>query len=278
MPTKPADAVVLKQTLQSAAQHEVWEARYRTARSEDFYEQVFDWLSAKAGITPGEQVLDIGCGIGAHAVRLARRGFRVVAADFSSDRVAAARASVQASGTASLVRVQEEDLRAGLSFDSNSFSGVLCWGVLMHIHDNEQAMAELIRVTRPGGAIIVAESNFFSLDGVASFVAAVVRRLSGSKQRKRMEWTNYGMEYLTSTPSGDLVVRHSRIPGLVRFFESRGCYLRHRVSGQFSESFTKMGSTPFAGAVHTFNSAWFSALKWPRASCGNILVFQRRQQ
>ena len=271
----PADTASLKQTLKSGAQHEVWERAFRAPRCEQFYEQVFDWLAAHAGLSSGATVLDIGCGIGAHSVRLAQHGFNVVAADFSPDRVAAAKSYVQAQGMGKQIQVQEEDLQTGLSFPSQSFDGVLCWGVLMHIHQNERAMSELVRVTREKGTIILAEANLFSFDGAASWGMGWAKRMLGSKQRKSIGWTRYGMEYLTSTPYGDLMVRHSRIPALIRYFKGQGCSLRYRVSGQFTEAFTRLSQAPFAAAIHAFNSAWFSALKWPRPSFGNVLVFRR---
>src|SRR5207302_4276613 len=195
----PADTDALKQTLKSSAQHEVWERAFRVPRCEQFYEQVFDWLAAHAGLPLGATVLDIGCGMGAHSVRLAQRGYNVVAADFSPDRVAAAKSYVQTQGMEKQVQVKEEDLQAGLSFSSERFDGVLCWGVLMHIHNNERAMSELVRETREKGIIILTEANFFSLDGAASWGMGWTKRMLGSKQRKSIDWTRYGVEYLTST-------------------------------------------------------------------------------
>ena len=49
----------------------------------------------------------------------------------------------------------------------------------MHISENERAMRELIRVVRPGGSIVIAETNFYSFDCLASrFAAAIFRRAS----------------------------------------------------------------------------------------------------
>src|SRR4029077_5140352 len=111
-----------------------------------------------------------GCGAGHHARLLAERGFEVVAADFSPDRVSAAQANVQARGLQRRVSVHEEDLEVGLSFEEQSFDGVLCWGVLMHIPDNERAMSELVRVTRRGGKIMIYENNWFSLYSLLTLV------------------------------------------------------------------------------------------------------------
>jgi 2-polyprenyl-3-methyl-5-hydroxy-6-metoxy-1,4-benzoquinol methylase len=72
----------VRDTLAKPTIHEHWEDRYRTAENERLYEQAF-----AAHLRKGA-VLDVGCGIGAHSDRLARREFRVVEVDVP-DRVLA---------------------------------------------------------------------------------------------------------------------------------------------------------------------------------------------
>ncbi len=74
-------------------------------------------------------LLDVGCGTGRHSVRLARRGARVVAVDFSLGMLSKARA--KSAGTA--VRFVEHDLAAPLPFAERSFDRVVCGLVLDHI-------------------------------------------------------------------------------------------------------------------------------------------------
>ncbi len=161
--TPPVSEV--KQTLSDSTVHKIWEQTYRTTQSERFYERVFDWI-AKHEALQGLRALDIGCGIGQHAIRLAKRGCNVVAADFSADRVAAAKENIERQGFGSRISVQNEDLESGLSFPEASYDIVLCWGVLMHIPQIVPAIRELVRVTRPGGKILVYEANLFGLDAV----------------------------------------------------------------------------------------------------------------
>ena len=62
-----------------------------------FYEEVFDWIAAHEQLH-GKKALDIGCGIGQHAIRLAKKILRHVAADFSEDRAAAAAENIGRQG------------------------------------------------------------------------------------------------------------------------------------------------------------------------------------
>src|SRR5271167_3882234 len=143
----PSASESVRSALSGPAIREGWESVYRNPRSERLYELVFDWIAKHGGVPAGSRWLDIGCGIGQHATRLQRRGYRVTAADFSPDRVRAARTHIQQMGLENEISVRREDLVAGLSFPAAAFDAVLCWGVLMHIPMLETAMSELIRVT-----------------------------------------------------------------------------------------------------------------------------------
>ena len=100
-------------------------------------------------------VLDVGCGTGALAERLAARGYEVVGVDPSDGmlevlrrRCPAVRA-VQASGTE-------------LPFDDDSFQLVVTVATMHHIADPDavrQALIEMVRVSRPGGRIVIWDHN-----------------------------------------------------------------------------------------------------------------------
>jgi SAM-dependent methyltransferase len=116
----------------------------------------FDRLAA-LGVRPGHLVLDAGAGFGRHAFELARRGHRVVALDFGSDEVLTTRDTFAAMVEASEVRA---DVVAGvvggdatrLPFADHTFDAVITSEVLEHVLDDTAALAELVRVLRPGGA------------------------------------------------------------------------------------------------------------------------------
>lgn len=95
-------------------------------------------------------VLDVGCGEGRNAVRLAQRGARVLAMDMSA---AALENGARAWGDAGGIEWRQGDARtAGL--EPASFDGVLACSVLHWLEDEEQVadvIARLQAATRPGG-------------------------------------------------------------------------------------------------------------------------------
>jgi SAM-dependent methyltransferase len=115
---------------------------------------------AQFPITPGERVLDLGCGGGRHAFELYRRGANVVACDLDGDELAGVQnmfRAMDAAGEppngATATVVQGNVL--SLPFPDAAFDAVIISEVLEHIPDDEQAMAEIARILRPGGRVAV---------------------------------------------------------------------------------------------------------------------------
>jgi SAM-dependent methyltransferase len=115
---------------------------------------------ARLPITPGERVLDLGCGFGRHAFEAFRRGADVVAVDRSADEVAEVTkmfGAMVAAGEAApsqLARAVRADLTA-LPFPDGAFDTVIASEVLEHIPNDADAIAEIARVVRPGGRVAV---------------------------------------------------------------------------------------------------------------------------
>jgi SAM-dependent methyltransferase len=106
-----------------------------------------------AGVQDGESILDIGSGTGAVAAAVleARPKAHVVGLDPSADFVAAARRRAPKQGARYIVA----DARR-LDFSDATFDRTLSLLALNFIPDPAQALAEQIRVTRPGGLIAAA--------------------------------------------------------------------------------------------------------------------------
>ena len=114
----------------------------------------------KLGIVPGDRVLDIGCGYGRHSFEVLRRGGHAVAADLSDTELKDVLATFAAMS-------EIEELPAGatgscvnanvltLPFADGAFDHVIASEILEHIPDDTDAMAEIARVTKPGGTITV---------------------------------------------------------------------------------------------------------------------------
>ncbi len=102
---------------------------------------------------PGQRILDLAAGTGASSVSLARSGAEVVAADFSPGMIAEGRR--RHSGIPNLT-FEEADATA-LPFDDDSFDTVTMSFGLRNVNEPKKAIAELLRVTRPGGRLVVCE-------------------------------------------------------------------------------------------------------------------------
>jgi SAM-dependent methyltransferase len=111
-------------------------------------------------VGPGVRVLDVGCGAGRHAFEAYRHGADVVALDqdvVELEQVAAMFAAMAAEGeipSGARAEVMKGDALA-LPYDDTSFDVVVAAEVLEHIPEDEQAMAEIARVVRPGGRVAV---------------------------------------------------------------------------------------------------------------------------
>ncbi|HET9947371.1 MAG TPA: class I SAM-dependent methyltransferase [Longimicrobiales bacterium] len=95
--------------------------------------------------TPEGTVLDLGCGTGAHAIRLARRGCRMVAVDLSLAGVRAARERFRREGLKGQFVVADAE---HLPFKDGSFEVVWSSLLLHHFPKLETLPEELSRVTR----------------------------------------------------------------------------------------------------------------------------------
>lgn len=109
---------------------------------------------------PGDTLLDAGCGMGgdvfALAVPVGPTG-RVVGVDRGEVMVAEAR--TRAKGLGLPVEFQVGDITR-LDFPDDTFDGCRADRVLHHLDDPARALAELARVARPGGRVVVAEPDF----------------------------------------------------------------------------------------------------------------------
>lgn len=103
-------------------------------------------------------LLDVGGGPGRYAITLAAQGYHVTLADISAPELDLARQKAAEAGV-SLANVVEADARDLSRFGDASFDAVLIMGPLYHLLDEEgrrRALAEAVRVLRPGGVLFAA--------------------------------------------------------------------------------------------------------------------------
>lgn len=261
----------VEKTLQEPEIHRQWEDSYRTAENEAFYEEAFDYIKSVLDAPKNSTVLDAGCGSTAHSIRLVRRGFSVLAVDFSESVLKKAELNLQSSGLLDNIKLQRENILS-LSFSDGTFDYILCWGVLMHIPDIEKAISELDRVLKKGGILVISEANMFSIQ---SIIERTVKPLLG-KGDATVHKTAAGLEYWKSTSSGKLLIRQTNIRWLKQKFTSNGFTIKAHVSGQFTELYTRFSSRLPRNLIHGFNHLWFKYLKIPYFAFGNIVIVQKQ--
>jgi SAM-dependent methyltransferase len=121
------------------------------------------------GIPPSAQVLDVGCGTGSNLRLLVDLGFGdVTGLDRSEDAIRWCREK-------RLPPVERGDLCA-LPFPEDHFDLVLATDVLEHIDEPDVGVAELCRVLRPGGTLIVTVPAFENLWGLQDDMSHHKRR------------------------------------------------------------------------------------------------------
>jgi ubiquinone/menaquinone biosynthesis C-methylase UbiE len=127
-------------------------------------------LVATLGVTPGLDVLDLGCGDGTTALPEAQLGANVLGVDIAENLVAAGNARAQRIGLANL-RFQQGDATDLKELADDSFDLVVSIFGAMFAPKPFDVAKEVVRVTRPGGRIVM--GNWIPND--PTFVAQLLR-------------------------------------------------------------------------------------------------------
>ncbi len=273
-----SESEVVEKCLEKPDVHQQWEKAYRTPENERFKEQAFDYITHVINASNNSTTLDAGCGVCAHSILLANRGFFVRAVDFSQSVLIMAEANVKARGLENKIKVQRGNILA-LSFEDMTFDYILCWGVLMHIPDIEKAISELARVLKPGGILVIGEGIMYSL---RSIILRTLKRFLGKKAPDGMEYksislgkkTLAGIEYWSVTSAGMLLARQANIRWLIERFKSNRFIVKKHLAGQFTEVCVIISSHLLKNLVHGFNNFWFRYIKIPHFAFDDILIFK----
>jgi len=102
---------------------------------------------------PGERILDLGAGTASSSASFAASGADVVAADFSPGMLTEGK---RRHGHLPNLSFVEADA-TNLPFDDDSFDAVSMSYALRNVQDPKKALAELLRVTKPGGRLVINE-------------------------------------------------------------------------------------------------------------------------
>lgn len=119
-------------------------------------DRLTDLLIGRLAVPPGGRVLDLGCGIGKPALRLARAtGVDVLGITISHSQVAQANDRARQEGLADRVTFQVADGTA-MPFADDTFDAVLAIESILHM-DRDRALREISRVLRPGGRLVATD-------------------------------------------------------------------------------------------------------------------------
>ncbi len=134
------------------------------------------WERAHLGLAHGERLLDVGCGLGEAGLTLARdlgEGGELVGIDLSESMLRVARANAAAAPCR--VRFTVGDARS-LDEPDDSFDAVRSERTLQWLADPAAAVAEMVRVVRPGGRVSLIDTDWstFTIDVGDDALAALV--------------------------------------------------------------------------------------------------------
>jgi 2-polyprenyl-3-methyl-5-hydroxy-6-metoxy-1,4-benzoquinol methylase len=149
-------------------------------------------------LTPGSDVLDVGCGPGSITIDLARlvAPGRVVGVENVEEPLTLARGAASEAGTEIEFRIGDA---YALDFPDASFDVVHAHQVLQHLTDPVAALREMSRVCRPGGVVAVRDADYAAmtwypeLDGLAEWLdlyraVALGNRAQPDAGRRLLAW------------------------------------------------------------------------------------------
>ncbi len=141
---------------------------YRQARIETYGEDLgqTSWVTTEESnaipqlleLRPDSYVLEIGCGSGRYALRVAEKiGCRILGTDINANGIRTANELAREQKLNSLVRFEEGDAAKPLPFADAAFEAVFSNDVLCHILGRPALFAEIHRVLKPGGRLLFSD-------------------------------------------------------------------------------------------------------------------------
>jgi ubiquinone/menaquinone biosynthesis C-methylase UbiE len=147
----------IKANRQAIARFDRWAKTYDEGRLTTWMRQGQEKCLDALCLKKTDSFLDVGCGTGWGVVRAAERLYdgRACGIDLSPEMIARAR---KAANRYPNVEFRVADAEQ-LPYDDVSFDGVMCTHSFHHYSDPVRALSEIRRVTKPGGRLVILDSN-----------------------------------------------------------------------------------------------------------------------
>lgn len=129
---------------------------------------------ARFNVTSGQMVLEIGVGLGADHQQFAQAGAELWGIDLTERAIEHTQRRMQAFGLSSNLAVGDAE---NLEFEDGKFDLVYSWGVLHHSPNTPKAVAEVLRVTKPGGRARIMIYHTWSMVGLMLWLRYALLRL-----------------------------------------------------------------------------------------------------
>ncbi|MCX6893129.1 MAG: methyltransferase domain-containing protein [Verrucomicrobia bacterium] len=194
-PAAPGEPSALKDQVKAFWNREscdTWQAQSEKF-SREYFEQIEQWryrdqpfIHSFAQFTRyrGKRVLEVGFGAGTDFIQWLRAGARVSGIDLTEEALANVRQRVEVYSLPQPEGLQVADAES-LPFPSNTFDLGYSWGVLHHTPNTGKALAELVRVVRPGGEIKI---MLYNRRGMYAWKMWVKHALLKGRPWKSLRW------------------------------------------------------------------------------------------
>ncbi|WP_051727536.1 SAM-dependent methyltransferase [Nocardia brasiliensis] len=140
---------------------------------DDAQDRLTDLIAQASAATSGRRVLDVGCGTGGPACRIARtKGAYVTGVTISPKQVDTANSHSRQQGLSDLTNFRVADATS-LPFGGESFDAAIAIESILHMPDKTRVLHELFRVLRPGAKLAIADITQRESETIQSIGAAV---------------------------------------------------------------------------------------------------------
>ncbi|MCL0056313.1 glycosyltransferase [Dehalococcoidia bacterium] len=153
----------------------------------------------------GERILDIACGSGIQSMKMAKRGSKVYGIDMNERTIFVAKVITE--GTGAIFQIGNAE---ALPYQSGVFDKIVCVCSLEHFKDDEKALAEMNRVLKIGGILVLTVDSFTYNRGIKNHLQAthahnhhVVNYYSDSELTQKLRKAGFEVEetkYFISSP------------------------------------------------------------------------------